>query len=320
MMSSYSCYIATELNIELAMALYRRGVNTSIRLLLKVCIVFIAALCVVIKLSDSLITPTFFVGRRNSVLTTANEQHNPDLQETKLLRKLSELSEYPDNVQQADISLEQFNNKHLAVPPIPSPPPNLPWNQTELRVTAKTLMHLPWVKQLWIFLNTEVDSALPIAITTSNILYRSSLLNWLAHALIRLGDNSLKNVLVLSMDKEIHSLLQAKNIPSLFVTHKDLSRVRDGTKGTGIVRAEIARLIVMRLVNSWGYDVINYDNDAFVLKNPQEVFDLYPDSHVIGSESFMPYELHDKWGVTLCMGVVLIRASPETGICIRQHA
>ncbi len=56
-----------------------------------------------------------------------------------------------------------------------------------------------------------------------------------------------------------------------------------------------------------------YDSDAFILKNPQELFDLYPGSHVIGSESYMPFDLHKKWGVTLCMGVVLIRASSETG-------
>ena len=303
------------------MAFNRLGVSTCIKLLLKVCMVLVATFCVIIKLSDFLPTPSSFVGRRNSVVTTASEPYNLDLQENRLKHKLSELFKYSNNMKQARISLGLTNNKPLALPPIPDPPPNLPWNQTELRVTTKTLMHLPWVKQLWILLNTEVDSALPIAITSTNYLYRSSLLNWLAHALIRLGDKSLKNVLVLSMDKEIHNLLQAKNMPSLFVAHKDLSKVKDGTKVTDIIRAEITRLVVMRLINSWGYDVINYDNDAFVLKNPQELFNLYPDSHVIGSESFMPFDLHAKWGVTLCMGVVLVRASPETGICHRQlHA
>lgn len=202
---------------------------------------------------------------------------------------------------------EQNTSKNSFLMP-QTPPPNLPWNKKDLNINPTSLMNQPWVRQLWEFLQTKIDKQFPIVITSSSFSYQSSLLNWLAQALVRTEEkDSLKNILILSLDKKLHSFLSAKNFSSLYLPPFF------GSRNEGILCIEIARLITMRLINFWGYNVINYDSDAYILKNPQSLFELYPESHVIGSESYMPHDLHDKWGVTLCMGVVYIKASPETG-------
>ncbi len=191
-----------------------------------------------------------------------------------------------------------------------TPPPNLPWELRLLKITPITLMKQSWVRKLWIFLHTKIDTQVPIAITTSSVSFQSSLLNWLANALVKTDEKDrLKNILILSLDEKLHSFLRTRNFSSLYLPPFA------GSQKEGINYVEIARLLTMRIINFWGYDVINYDSDAFILKNPQSLFDQYPESHVIGSEAYMPWDLHDKWGVTLCMGVVHIKASPETGEC-----
>ena len=304
-------------------------VNSWVKLLLGTVVILVATICVTFEFGDFLGAPDFFNWERLESVIMKNENHGMNiLLESRHLKELptnpyqnDSQGKSTEHGQQANTTeslqkmehhhfLEPTETKQLPIPPIPGPPPNLPWMQKGLKVTPYTLMSLAWVKELWYFLNTKVDSSLPVVITASNYEYRSSLLNWLVHALVQL---EVKNVLVLSMDKEMHDLLQAKDISSLYVPHHDLSQVRGNSWNTGLLHVEIARLVVMRLLNRWGYDVLNYDNDAFILRNPQELFDLYPNSHVIGSESFMPKKLHAKWGVTLCMGTILMRASPESG-------
>ncbi len=146
------------------------------------------------------------------------------------------------------------SRQSLLLNPMPeTAPPNLPWMKSGLKVTPKSLMKLPWIRELWTFVNTEIDGRFPVAITASNFNYRSSLVNWLAHALLK-EKNSIKNVLILSMDDQLHNFLRRRNISSLLVLHQPLSKVPENKK---IVQVEIARLVVMRLINFWGYDVVN---------------------------------------------------------------
>ncbi len=227
-----------------------------------------------------------------------------------------------DEYKNGQIHKQRTISSHVLVPqqqtiksesnfPMPQKvPPNLPWGKKDkVKVTPKSILKQPWVGKLWTFLHTKIDMQFPVVITTSSFSYQPSLLNWLAHALIT--TDSVKNILILSLDEKLHSFLLKKKFSSLYLPPFV------GSQKEGIFCVEIARLLVMRLINFWGYDVINYDSDAFILKNPQSLFDLYPESHVIGSESYMPRDLHDKWGVTLCMGVAYIKASPETGKCTR---
>ena len=283
------------------------------KLLLGTVILTVAGICAVVPVTQFL--PAFSFHMRSSVRILGRDTSHvlPGIvQLTKLPARVIKLRK-----QSYSRTMANTDNKKATLSgskPIPGPPPNLPWSQDDLKVTSNTLMHLPWVKDLWAFLNNGIDSTRPIAITTSNYEFLSTLINWLAHAMVHLRDHSIKNLLVISMDNKIHELLKSKNISSLYLPHENLIvSIHSGQRHPGLLQVMISRLIVMRLINYWGFDVINYDNDAFVLKNPQEFFDLYPNSHVIGSEANNPPELHDKWGVTLCMGVILIRASPETG-------
>ena len=291
------------------------SVSNHLKILLQ--IVLIGAVFVYLKLGNKLeTTPS---SSRWVPLTEVTEGS----QETRGSRHLTQYpssgGNYNNGYKTTDISqivesgqLQQTPNSRqsLLLSPMPeTAPPNLPWKKSGLKVTLKSLMKLPWVTELWTFVNIEIDRRFPVAITVSNFNYRSSLVNWLAHALLKIGEkNLLKNVLVLSLDEQLHKFLKRRNFKVLYVPHQSLS-----TQTDGLINTEISRLVVMRLINFWGYDVVNYDSDAFILKNPQELFDLYPGSHVIGSESYMPFDLHKKWGVTFCMGVVLIRASSESG-------
>ncbi len=278
-------------------------------------IVVIGAVCVYLKLGNLLETTPSSTSSSWILFTEGTEgsQATRGSRPRPLTHYTSSGGNYSNGYETTGIS-HDVGTAHLPscrqLNPMPeTAPPNLPWMKTGLKVTPKSLMKLPWIRELWTFINTEIDGRFPVAITASNFNYRSSLVNWLAHALLK-EKNSLKNVLILSMDDELHNFLRRRNISSLLVPHQPLSKAPENKR---IVQVEIARLVVMRLINFWGYDVVNYDSDAFILKNPQELFDLYPGSHVIGSESYMPFDLHKKWGVTLCMGVVLIRASSETG-------
>ena len=78
-------------------------------------------------------------------------------------------------------------------------------------------------------------------------------------------------------------------------------------------QVHIMRLLVMRLLNHWGWDVANYDSDAIVLKNLEKRFAQFPDKHLIGSVGHFPQQLAVRWGAAVCIGVVLIRAARETG-------
>ena len=290
-----------------------------------VTVLIVAEICMAVVFCDYLKTFTFQWSRSPAVTVSSEETglfHSSYL-DTKKKKVRAEPRQH-DVVELIDSQLLQKRaNQHSSESNghssqegmVPSPPPNLPYLNTSLSVTSKTLMNLPWVKDLWTFVNLKVDSTKPVVITCSNHEFHSTLINWLVHTLVRLGNHSVQNVLILSMDRETHTLLQSKNISSLFLSQEDLIlTIPSNNKYPGLFQVMLSRLIAMRLINSWGFDVINYDSDAFILKNPQELFDLYPHSHVIGSEAFSPKRLHAKWGVTLCMGVILLRASPETGI------
>ena len=78
-------------------------------------------------------------------------------------------------------------------------------------------------------------------------------------------------------------------------------------------QVHIVRLAVVRLMNHYGYDVVNYDCDAILLKNPQTIFDSHKDSEMIGTFGKGPSHLFSKWGVTLNTGVMLLRSGAKLG-------
>lgn len=139
--------------------------------------------------------------------------------------------------------------------------------------------------------------------------YALSLLNWLVSALVQTNP-PLENVIVISIDKELQALLDSKEIRSVYVNPETITC---GVVRRKISRIWIARCAVYRLLNHWGYDVMAYDSDGIVLRNLKDVLDAYPESDIVGSAGYYPFELGAKWGQTLCLGVVLFRSTRNTG-------
>ena len=75
----------------------------------------------------------------------------------------------------------------------------------------------------------------------------------------------------------------------------------------------VMRLTVMRLLNHWGYDAANYDTDALILKNPEQLFyDDLESSDLIGSRGYSSV-VKDVLGLALCAGVFMIKSTLGAG-------
>ena len=150
-----------------------------------------------------------------------------------------------------------------------------------------------------------------INMVTASIEHQDVLLNWLISA-YAVATPPLDNVLVLSLDEPLHNLLKIRGISSLWVSP---SIIIDPTIEIArrFSQVHIVRLNVLRLIVNYGFDVVNYDCDAIVLKNPQTVFDKHKDADIIGTFGKGPGHLFSKWGVTLNTGVLLFRSNSKVG-------
>ena len=140
--------------------------------------------------------------------------------------------------------------------------------------------------------------------------YVQSLLNWLISALV-VTTPPLKNIIVISLDKQLHALLEKKDIQSV---HVNPETVTCGQIKRKVSQVWITRCVVYQLLNHWGYDVMAYDTDAIVLRNIQDILNTFGESDIIGSAGSYPFNLGAEWGQTLCMGVVLFKSTRKTGI------
>ena len=166
-----------------------------------------------------------------------------------------------------------------------------------------------WVTELQEFLRTAHGNT--ISVVTSTVEHTDVLLNWLIAAYTRI-DTPLQDVMVISMDAILHNLLVARNLPSLYV-HKDMVVSPMADVPRAFSQVLVVRLAVIRLMNHYGYTVINYDCDAVPLKNLQPVFDVYNDIDLIGGFGNSPTLLYKKWGVTFNAGMMVMRATPNMG-------
>ena len=187
---------------------------------------------------------------------------------------------------------------------LPTPGATLPLPQ---------LLQCEWLTELRDYLHTLPSSSRLVSIVSSDYKYREVLLNWLLTARVK-ASKPLSNVLVLSLDQSLHQLLRSKDIACVHIPTTCL--LRPGlrlTKHVAFTQVHIMRVLAMRLLNHWGYDVANYDSDALILKNPEPRFAELSDYHLIGSVGHFPKEMDRKWGTAVCIGVVLTRATPQTG-------
>ena len=187
---------------------------------------------------------------------------------------------------------------------LPTPKATLPLTQ---------LVRCPWMTELRDYLTSIAKGPRLVSLVSSDYKYREVLLNWLVTAQVKV-DKPLSNVLVLSLDKSLHTLLREKAIPCVHIPTSCLLRPSlKLTKHVAFTQVHIMRVLVMRLLNHWGYDVANYDSDALILRNPEPRYKELSDCHLIGSVGHFPKPMDKKWGTAVCIGVVMIRASPQTG-------
>ena len=186
-------------------------------------------------------------------------------------------------------------------------PPNLP-HQKVLRPIREILQQL-WARDLYLFLNSMDSKLVTLVSATSE--YTQQLLNWFIIACVR-TKIPCENILVLAFDQSLHTYLQSKHISSIYVNKSQII-IPTMTMETNFSHIYLIRFAVMRIVNYWGFNAVSIDLDAIVLKNVGVLFDKYGDEDIVGSAGHYPFDMNKKWGVTLCMGVVLFRATPHTG-------
>ena len=171
----------------------------------------------------------------------------------------------------------------------------------------------PWFTELKKYLSNMSPKVAPVGVVTSDFKFRQILINWLINALVRVSP-PVENVIVFSLDEPLHDILKTRGIPCVYIPPEDFMNPRVHLyRHLAFTHVMVMRLTVMRLINHWGFDAINYDSDAIVLKNLAAVFEQYKESDVITSSGKYPKEVRDMWGVTACAGLWMARSSQRTG-------
>ena len=193
--------------------------------------------------------------------------------------------------------------------------------QPQVMRSLEYISRASWVTDLRYYLSTYNHSR-EISLVTSNSKYTDVLLNWLIAATVKSGIPT-KSILVISLDSTIHRLMLAKQFRSILIPPWTLI-----AKGVNFSQpfeeVMMTRLAVMRIINHFGYDFVMYDSDAVILKDPQPLYDALLHEDIVGSVGKIPYDLAAAWGITICIGVVLVRSSPKTGkgghVCKQCHS
>ena len=207
---------------------------------------------------------------------------------------------------------------------IPSFPETLPYPIDLKRIDQ--IQKALWVTHLYQFLRSLNKSISP----QFNMVFgdsdrKETVLNWIIAAHVRL-DPPLHNIMVLSIDQPLCDFLASKKLPAtcIAVLPESFLNMSQYSYNHTYARGIRCRLVVLRLINFWGYDVASYDSDAILLRNPQPLYDSNPDMKLFSGSDIYPFPLSDLWGFTLCAGVLVLRNHPSTGMytctCIYMYA
>lgn len=180
----------------------------------------------------------------------------------------------------------------------------------------EVILEEDWVCDLQEFLSKVDPEKRLVNMIAANSNFTDPLLNWLISSHLRLEEPMI-DMIVISLDSPLHELLIGRGIPSLLITPGSVMFTEDFPevyhKHNGFYQA---RMMVMRLINHWGYNTANYDTDAIIMKNLQSIYeaDEYADFDIIaGFAISFPPALHKIWGATLCNGAWMVRSNHRTG-------
>ena len=211
----------------------------------------------------------------------------------------------------SDMFMSQYAYKQDedSMPPLPSA---LPY-AADLK-SVDDIQQAMWTTHLYQFLQSLSSKSISPQV---NMVFGDSdhmelVLNWIIAALVRL-DPPLHNILVLSLDQPLCDFLASKKLPvaciavppESFLTSPGPKSWEQGVK---------SRLVVLRIINYWGYDVASYDSDAVLLRNPQPLYDSNPDVKLFAGSGIFPQDTVEIWGFTVCTGTLLLRSHPSTGM------
>ena len=191
---------------------------------------------------------------------------------------------------------------------------SVPWANA---YNASYMKSSSWFQLLLSYTRT-FDPSEPVITVCADTSFIDGLLNWLISALV-LQKHPPKNILIVTNQAKVCSFLSAHKVPvgclKLFSKSVLNGAGMKQVKGHKFSQLLVIRMSVMRILNHFGYDVLNMDTDAIMLKNIIPVFELNRDSDVVGTfGGHLPKQIFYKWGLVLCMGTILIRSTPATGM------
>ena len=191
-------------------------------------------------------------------------------------------------------------------------PLTLPFPQTTL--STMMLLRQEWVGNLRKTMSEISPNSPPVHIIVGNYEYREVVLNWLITATIRVSP-PMTNIIILSIDTELCSLLNARKIRCIYVNSKSVIssevKISAHTKKFRLILA--LRLTAIRLLNYWGYDAANIDTDAIILKNPETLYREFKNSDLLAGRGIYPFVLGKRWNGTICGGTFMIRSNANSG-------
>ena len=165
-----------------------------------------------------------------------------------------------------------------------------------------------WLTELQAFLLKLPNKLVVMVSATSSFL--EVLLNWLAFYRLNVK-RPIEDVLIVALDEELYDTLKIMNLSTILMTKKDFVSSAELLK-THHSHVWIIRSAILRLLIHWGFNVAMIDIDALLLKDPFPLFEQYS-SDIVATQGSYPFHLKKEWGVTMCMGTVLMRSTPGTG-------
>jgi hypothetical protein len=196
------------------------------------------------------------------------------------------------------------------------------WNKGDLppnpRVTVKNYKESRTIKDIdWhmVQLRSRQHKQDFVILVVSNKLYANITLNWLC-VLKKNVPRLVEHVLLLTLDREFHSLLTSMSVMSVYISPNELlDTALLECSSSRYAFIWMLRLVVLHHLIDQGLDVIIMDSDAIILKDPMYLYTVISNvdkADAIFGRGKYPYDLGALWGYTACMGAAYFRSSAGT--------